>query len=35
MLILFCKPPYNTHRVSFHFTTSCIHFSSIQSTRCP
>ena len=27
--------PYNTHWVSFRFTTSFIHFSSVQSTRCP
>jgi hypothetical protein len=27
--------PYNTHRVPFRFTTSFIHFSSVQSTRCP
>ena len=26
--------PYNTHWVSFRFTTSFIHFSSVQSTRC-
>ena len=27
--------PCNTHRVSLRFTTSFIHFSSVQSTRCP
>lgn len=27
--------PYNTHWVSLRFTTSFIHFSSVQSTRCP
>ena len=31
----FASQPYNTHRVSFRFTTSFIHFSSVQSTRCP
>ena len=31
---LFASQPYNTHRVSFRFTTSFIHFSSVQSTRC-
>ena len=32
---LFANPPYNTHWVPFRFTTSSIHFSRIQSTRCP
>lgn len=27
--------PYNTHLVSFRFTPSFIHFSIVQSTRCP
>ncbi len=27
--------PYNTHWVPFRSTTSFIHFSSVQSTRCP
>ena len=31
----FASHPYNTHRVPFRFTTSFIHFSSVQSTRCP
>jgi hypothetical protein len=31
----FASQPYNTHRVPFRFTTSSIHFSSVQSTRCP
>ena len=31
----FAIHPYNTHWVSFRFTTSFIHFSSVQSTRCP
>ena len=31
----FASQRYNTHRVSFRFTTSSIHFSSVQSTRCP
>ena len=30
----FASQPYNTHRVSFRYTTSFIHFSSVQSTRC-
>jgi hypothetical protein len=30
----FASQRYNTHRVSFRFTTSSIHFSSVQSTRC-
>lgn len=30
----FANQRYNTHRVSFRFTTSYIHFSSVQSTRC-
>ena len=30
----FTSHPYNTHRVSFRCTTSYIHFSSVQSTRC-
>lgn len=32
---LFANHPYNTHQVSFRCTTSYIHFSSVQSTRCP
>ena len=32
---LFASNPCNTHWVSFRFTTSFIHFSSVQSTRCP
>ncbi len=32
---LFVSQRYNTHWVSFCFTTSFIHFSSVQSTRCP
>lgn len=32
---LFASQPYNTHWVPFRFTTSFIHFSSVQSTRCP
>ena len=31
---LFASQRYNTHWVSFRFTTSFIHFSSVQSTRC-
>lgn len=31
----FASQRYNTHRVSFRCTTSFIHFSSVQSTRCP
>lgn len=31
----FASQHYNTHWVSFRFTTSFIHFSSVQSTRCP
>jgi len=31
---LFASLRYNTHWVSFRFTTSSIHFSRIQSTRC-
>ena len=31
----FASYPYNTHRVPFRCTTSFIHFSSVQSTRCP
>jgi hypothetical protein len=31
----FASQHYNTHWVSFRFTTSSIHFSSVQSTRCP
>lgn len=31
---LSANQPSNTHRVSFRFTTSYIHFSSVQSTRC-
>ena len=30
----FRKPNYNTHWVPFRCTTSFIHFSSVQSTRC-
>ena len=30
----FASQCYNTHWVSFRFTTSFIHFSSVQSTRC-
>ena len=32
---LFASHPCITHWVSFRFTTSFIHFSSVQSTRCP
>ena len=32
---LSASQPYNTHRVPFRCTTSYIHFSSVQSTRCP
>ena len=31
----FASQRYNTHRVPFRCTTSFIHFSSVQSTRCP
>lgn len=31
---LFASQPCNTHWVPFRFTTSFIHFSSVQSTRC-
>ena len=31
----FASQPCNTHWVPFRFTTSSIHFSSVQSTRCP
>ena len=31
----FASHPYNTHWVPFRCTTSSIHFSSVQSTRCP
>ena len=31
----FASHPYNTHWAPFHFTSSYIHFSSVQSTRCP
>ena len=31
---LYASLPYNTHWVSFRFTTSSIHFGRIQSTRC-
>jgi len=31
----FASQPYNTHWVPFRYTTSYIHFSSVQSTRCP
>ena len=30
----FANQRYNTHWVPFRFTTSFIHFSSVQSTRC-
>ena len=30
----FASHPYNTHWVPIRFTTSFIHFSSVQSTRC-
>lgn len=30
----FASQRYNTHWVLFRFTTSFIHFSSVQSTRC-
>ena len=31
----FASHRYNTHWVPFRFTTSFIHFGSVQSTRCP
>jgi hypothetical protein len=30
----FASHRYNTHWVPFRFTTSFIHFGSVQSTRC-
>ncbi len=32
---LYTSQRYNTHWASFRFTTSYIHISSVQSTRCP